>query len=276
MTAAYFGHPVVLAAVLLVAGAAAFRGVWSPCGLSMISAINPFSERSRGHRYPMTALWFGIGSVAGGALLGAIGAAGAMVVSALAFGSSTVALCALVCCLITLAADSRSFGVRLPLIPRQVNERWIGGYRRWVYASGFGAQIGVGLATYVMTAAVYLTPVLGALSGSAGFALCAGLVFGLVRGLAVLMSSRAHGPEPLLALHRRLAALEPWSLRVTMVVQAGAALLFGWAADGLPGLIVVGALLATAAFARLARSKPARLISSDGSDVSRPTPAQVR
>jgi MFS family permease len=236
-------------AALLVASAAAFRGVWSPCGLSMISAINPFTERSRGHRYGFTAAWFIVGSVLGGSILGGIGVLGALLVSAISPPTGILVALAAACALITLAADARAFGIRLPLIPRQVNERWIGGYRRWVYASGFGAQIGVGLATYVMTAAVYLTPVLGALSGSGPFALGLGVVFGFVRGSAVLISSRARGPELLLALHRQMAALELWSLRLTIFVQAAAALVLAGASAGrggaavVVGLVVVGALL---------------------------------
>jgi hypothetical protein len=186
--------------------------------------------------------------VLGGSLLGGIGVLGALLVSAISPPAGILVAFAAGCALITLAADSKAFGIRLPLIPRQVNERWIGGYRRWIYASGFGAQIGVGLATYVMTAAVYLTPILGALSGSGPFALGLGILFGFVRGSAVLISSRARGPELLLALHRRMAALEPWSLRLTIFVQAAAALIFAWASGGpveaavVVGLVVVGAL----------------------------------
>jgi hypothetical protein len=64
----------------------------------------------------------------------------------------------------------------------------------------------------------------------------------------VLISSRARGPELLLALHRRVAALEPWSLRFTMAVQAVAVMVYGWVSAGpvgaavVVGLVVVGAL----------------------------------
>ena len=74
------GGEAALAATLLIVVTAAIRGIWSPCGLSMISAINPFSERSRGHRFWLTAVWFVVGSVLGGAGLGALGAVGALMV----------------------------------------------------------------------------------------------------------------------------------------------------------------------------------------------------
>ena len=232
------------ALTFVIAISAAVRGIWSPCGLSMISAINPFSERARGNRYWLTAAWFVSGSVAGGAALGSIGAVGAMLLSPLALSLPLSAAVAAVCSLATVASDTSAFGFGLPLHPRQVNERWLGRYRRWVYAAGFGAQIGVGLATYIMTAAVYLVPILGALSGSWQFAISCGIAFGLVRGLAVLISGRAHTPEALRRLHRRLDRVGPWSLRVAVLIQAGAALGFGYLAAGWSGLALCVVLVA--------------------------------
>ncbi len=222
------------ALIMLITVTAAIRGIWSPCGLSMISAINPISERARGHRYWLTAFWFVVGAVVGGAVLGAVGAFAAVLVSAASVTASVTAGLAAVCCAVTLGSDAAITGFRLPLIPRQVNERWLAGYRRWAYASGFGAQIGVGLATYVMTAAVYLIPVLGALSGSASFALGLGLLFGIVRGLAILLTARVHRPGQLLDLHRALAALGPASIRLAMLVQAAGFVLFAALAGGWP------------------------------------------
>ena len=45
-----------------------------------------------------------------------------------------------------------------------VDERWLVKYRRWIYAGGYGVQIGTGFATYVMTAGVYLLLVLAGLT----------------------------------------------------------------------------------------------------------------
>ena len=67
--------------------------------------------------------------------------------------------------LFTATSDLRPFGLHLPINPRQVNELWLGKFRSWVYGVGFGWQIGVGFATYIMTAAVYLTVALAALTG---------------------------------------------------------------------------------------------------------------
>jgi len=249
-TAATSGVVAFVSVTALVTVVAAVRGVWSPCGLSMISAINPFTERSRGNRYWLTAIWFVAGSVLGGAVLGAIAAIGALLWGSVAasapVSASAVAVTAGIAsvgCLVAAASDSSAFGFRLPGHPRQVNEQWLGRYRRWVYACGFGVQIGVGFATYIMTAAVYLTVLLGALSGSVALAFAVGLLFGLVRGLAVLLSSRARDPRALRQLHRRLDLLAPWSLRAAMLVEVAGAVVLGYAAAGPVGLALVAALL---------------------------------
>src|SRR3954462_14413626 len=73
---------VLLVTALAVAAVSAIRGVWSPCGLSMLSSITPMTERGRGHRFGVTAAWFVVGAIVGGASLGALAAAAAAGVSA--------------------------------------------------------------------------------------------------------------------------------------------------------------------------------------------------
>lgn len=227
-----------------VALCAAVRGVWSPCGLSMLSTITPVSERSRQHRYAATAAWFVVGAVAGGLSTGACAALLALVVSAAHLSAQARLGIALGGALVALAADVRLFGFRLPLHARQVDETWLGRYRPWVYGAGFGWQIGTGFATYIMTAAVYLLVLVGALTASplTALALCAG--FGLVRGLAVYLSAGATTPEALRAVHRRFEQLEPASRSLvlvaesTLAVAAAAAL---WTTAPALGVAVVGA-----------------------------------
>jgi len=248
---------VYLAVTAIVAVAAAARGLWSPCGLSMISAINPFSERSRGNRYWLTACWFIAGSLIGGALLGGAAAVLAMLWSTLTVPFAVSAAIATGCAVIALISDNPTFGFRLPGHPRQVNERWLGRYRRWVYAAGFGVQIGSGFATYIMTAAVYLTAALAVLSGSWGVALGTGLLFGLVRGTAVLTSAGAADPVALRELHRLLDLLGPWSVRVVVLVEAGVALTLGFLAVGIVGTAVIAVILVAGGYLTWSRRRPA-------------------
>ncbi|HEV2886013.1 MAG TPA: hypothetical protein VGX49_03815 [Jatrophihabitans sp.] len=229
------------AAALAIAAVSGARGTWSPCGLSMISAINPLSERARGNRYFLTAGWFVFGSVLGGIALGSASGLLAFALRPLADQRAAVLWIAAVACLVALAADRRVAGFQLPLHPRQVNELWLTRYRRWLYAAGFGVQIGAGFATYIMTAATYLAVVLAALTGSPALALVAGTVFGLVRGLAVLLSARCRTAQALRQLHLRLSRLEPVSLRAAMAAEALTAGGLGFAAAGV--VAGVGALL---------------------------------
>lgn len=232
------------AAGLLIAAVSGARGTWSPCGLSMVSAINPLSERARGNRYWLTAAWFLVGSVLGGAVLGTGSAALAFVLRPLADHRGAASLIAGLACLVALAADRRLAGFQLPLHPRQVNELWLTRYRRWLYAAGFGAQIGTGFATYIMTAATYLVVAVPALSGSPALALRAGLLFGLVRGLAVLLSARCRTAQSLRQLHLRLSSLEPASFWAAMAAEALAAGVLGYAVAGV--IAGAGALLLAA------------------------------
>jgi hypothetical protein len=248
-----------------VAVAAAVRGTWSPCGLSMVSAVNPFSERSRGNRYWITTLWFIAGSLAGGALLGSGAGVAAWILRPLAHHPAVVLPVAVAGCLVAIAADLEVPGLHLPLHPRQVNELWLDQYRRWIYAAGFGLQVGIGFATYIMTAATYLLVLLAGLAGSPAAGLRAGLLFGFVRGLAVLCSSRARTPDALRLLHRRLSVAEPWSLRAVIAVEAAAALSLGYAALGVRGAAVAAAALLAVSGHRLAGRRSAKRGGGTGS-----------
>jgi hypothetical protein len=224
-------------AALAVAAVAGARGTWSPCGLSMVSAINPLSERARGNRYWLTACWFVFGSVLGGLALGAAG--GLLAFAAHPLPTTAALWLGVAACLVTLAADRRLAGFGLPLHPRQVNELWLTQYRRWLYAAGFGAQIGLGFATYIMTAATYLMVALAVLTGSPTLAAATGVMFGLVRGLAVLLSARCRNAQALRRLHLLLSRLEPASLRAAVAAQTLAAGGLGYAVAGPAGGIGV-------------------------------------
>ena len=206
--------------------AAAMRSTWSPCGLSMLSSLTPFGERGRGHRYGATAAWFVLGATAGGATLGVVALSLAAAGSALGVHGHPLVVASVVAvvALLGAAVDVGVFGDLLPLVRRQVDDRWLSRYRAWVYAGGFGWQIGAGVATYVMTSAVFVFVVLAALSADplASFVVATG--FGAARGTAVFLTGRASNPAALRSLHRRLErAAEPvrW---IAICAQAASAL----------------------------------------------------
>ena len=146
--------PMLVFALVLIAVAvvAAVRGVWSPCGLSMLSSITPMTEAGRGNRFAVTAGWFVAGGVLGGVTLGVLAAAGAWGVAALDLTLGTRAAIGATLAVGTAAIDLGLTGIGLPIFKRQVNDAWLRTYRSWVYGAGFGWQNGFGLATYIMTA----------------------------------------------------------------------------------------------------------------------------
>jgi hypothetical protein len=235
---------------LVVAVAAAVRSTWSPCGLSMLSSITPFAERGRGHRYGATAGWFVAGATLGGATLGGAAAFVAWAVAATGSGGDGVRLGLAATLAVTAAlVDGGAFGPVLPVIRRQVDDRWLTRYRPWVYGLGFGWQIGVGLATYVMTAGVLLVGAFGALSGSPVLALLLGSVFGAGRGSSVLLTRRAQAPDALRDLHRWLDRIGPAVARIVVALEAAAG-----------GALAVGTGLAVSGSVPSAYGGPAELL----------------
>ncbi|CAN5747902.1 hypothetical protein BH23ACT2_BH23ACT2_18390 [soil metagenome] len=240
----------LLLLALTVAGVSAIRGVWSPCGLSMLSSITPMTEAGRGNRFSVTAVWFVLGGIVGGLSLGALAAGAAAGLAALELTATTRVGVAAAVAMVCASIDLGIFGIDLPIFKRQVNDAWLRRYRSWVYGSGFGWQIGFGVATYIMTAGVLLTVALAVLTASPVQAIAIGLVFGLVRGSAVYLGRSATSPAALGQIHQRLDAAAPTARAAAAGVQVlAAAILAGVAWHPLGALAVVAgaAGVATAA-----------------------------
>ena len=228
----------VVAFALVIALAAAVRSTWSPCGWSMLSQITPVAEAGRQQRFARTAAWFILGSVLGGLTLGVAIALGAAAVSVAGLGSHAALVLVVAFAVVSAAVDARVLGFAPPFLRRQVNEDWLSNYRSWVYGGGFGWQIGAGVTTYVMTEAVPLMIVLGVISARPWAGLLIGGVFGLVRGLAVLLGAPIRTFPALLEFHR---GFERWAEPVRQIVigvQVAVAAIAAW--------IVAPALVAAA------------------------------
>jgi hypothetical protein len=235
----------------VIALAAAARSTWSPCGLSMLSQITPMAEAGRHQKFARTASWFVAGAVLGGVTLGAAIAGIAIALNAAGIEQSTAITLIAGCAFTAAAVDANLFGFGPPFLPRQVNEAWLSRYRAWVYGGGFGWQIGAGVTTYVMTAAVPLMIVVGALSANAWAAVAIGAAFGLARGLAVLLGARLHNPAALIAFHRRFDAWGEPVGRTVIGVQLLVAVVAAW----IVAPIVVASGVAIAAIVLLASTR---------------------
>lgn len=228
----------------LTAVAAAVRSTWSPCGLSMLSTITPMAERSRGRNWWATATWFLLGALLGGATLGLAAAALAALVGTAAATTTTLLALGAGAAVVAVALDLGVAGTTMPHHRRQVNEQWLDQFRSWVYGVGFGWQIGTGYATYIMTAAVYLTVALAALTGSplTAFGIC--VLFGAVRGLAIFLGVRLDEPVKVALFHFRFEEIGPIVRRVVIGVQVAVALALAAGAFELTGALVAAAVCA--------------------------------
>jgi hypothetical protein len=238
--------------LLITVLVAAVRGLWSPCGLSMLSSLNPVSEQARGHRFWLTALWYLAGAVAGGALLGGACALGAVGIDRSSPPTVLIWSLVLAGASVAVASDLRLGGWSLPVHPRQVDVRWLSTYRRWIYSAGYGLQIGTGFATYIMSAAVYLLAALAVLTGRPAEAFAAGVLFGLARGLGIALAAYARDPGRLRSLLARVDAAAAPSVLVAAVAQTGVATAAAWFLAGpLPAAsvaVLLGAAVLTSAW----------------------------
>jgi sulfite exporter TauE/SafE len=180
----------------------------------MLSSINPLGERARGQRFWLTATWYVIGSLIGGA---AMGAGAGTVGSFLPAGDwriwATVGV-------LLIGMTLELLGKVPPSRHRQVDENWLTRYRGWVYGLGFGLQLGLGVATIVTSASVYTTILVAALSGSPVLGAMIGGAFGLVRSMPIVLVSTAGDPQSLRNVMRRLQARLPVARIVVVATQA--------------------------------------------------------
>jgi len=107
---------------------------------------------------------------------------------------------------------------------RQVNENWIGRYRGWVYGAGFGLQLGLGFAVFVMSWGYWAMLMIAFVSGSAVAGTLLGAVFGLGRGLLLLLSRSSTSTERLHRFHRTMMGSKALVFRATGLVTASAGL----------------------------------------------------
>jgi hypothetical protein len=182
----------------------------------MLASITPLGERGRGFSWKVTATAFAVGAVGSGALAGAaVGALGSL----LPRGSAWRGLALAVVLAMTVVFDATPLRGRLPSSSRQVNEEWLGRYRGWVYGIGFGAQLGVGVATIVTSAAVYATAATALLCSDPLIGALIGAMFGVLRALSLLPARTVHDVGALGALHRRLGRAEDEVRRAVALLE---------------------------------------------------------
>lgn len=205
---------------LVTALGAAVRGNWSPCGESLQAQIHPLGERSRGNVWGVTMAAFTAGSmVAGAALTYLLGLVGGVLIE---FGDSAIWIAGI----LAVAAGALDLSLLKPWTPRrQVNENWIGRYRGWIYGAGFGLQLGLGFAVFVMSWGYWAMLAIAFVTGSAATGALFGATFGVGRGLLLLLSRTSTTTERLHSFHRTMMRYKSVVFRATGAATAVAGLL---------------------------------------------------
>jgi len=182
----------------------------------MLASITPLGEWGRHNSWHRTVTAHVLGSTAAALALGA--ALGAVGQTAGTQHADAWRLAALALVLAAALAVELS-GRRLPGPQRQVDERWLDEYRGWVYGVGYGAQLGLGLTTVVVSGAIYLVLAAALLCGSAFLGATIVGIFGFVRGVTVLSTARVDSPERLRQLHARVSASATPVARAALVLE---------------------------------------------------------
>jgi hypothetical protein len=182
----------------------------------MLASITPLGERGRRSNWALTTSMHVIGSVAGGAAVGAL--AGLLGWLTLSGVSIHVRLAALAAALALGLAWELARGT-VPGPRRQVDERWLDRYRGWVYGLGYGAQLGTGLVTVVVSSTVYVVPVACLLTAEPLSGCAIGAVAGLLRGVIVFTAARVATPERLVAFHARMRVMERPARTAVLALQ---------------------------------------------------------
>lgn len=183
----------------------------------MMTSITPVGEMARQQRWSVTTAAYLVGSLVGGAAVGAL--LGAVSVPVRAVVGPTAALVLLL--VVAVAGLLADRGVLpLPSWHRQVDERWLTTYRGWVYGAGFGLQLGAGLATIITASATYVVLAAAVLSGSVLAGTLVGATYGLVRALPLLAFARVRTPAALRTAMQRVEAWRAPAAQVTTVAQA--------------------------------------------------------
>jgi hypothetical protein len=189
----------------------------------MLASISPLVERTPGRRWWRTATSYLIGSVVGGAALGAaLGTVGRL----FRLGGGLLVVTAGVA---LLAALADLLG-RVPSRHRQVDETWLTTYRDWVIGGGFGIQLGFGAVTIVTSASTYLAWWFELATGSALWATVIGASFGVARALPLLAMSGVHDTGGLRRRNAAIVTALPTARRITVGAQFATAGLLGIAA----------------------------------------------
>lgn len=217
--------------VLVIAGlVAGMTGSWSPCGLSMIATLGP-EGHTGGRRTTLAAC----AAFAPAALVGGAITFGCCALVGMALGGGSLALGAGACLAFVFAALELRDAPIVPQIRRQVPEHW----RRFMplplAAAGYGALLGLGFTTFVLTFAVPALAAVALALGDPLAGLAIGVAFGLGRALPIVvlapLSRSGVGVRAIELMHERPSILRAFRFADGLALLACAAVLWAQSSD---------------------------------------------
>lgn len=182
----------------------------------MLSSITPLGERGRQHQWSLTVAIYIMAAGLGGA---AVGVTTALVGRLILGSAQTGWRLGVVAAALVLGFGWELSGRGVPGPRRQVDERWLVRYRRWVYAGGYGVQLGPGITTIVVSSSVYVIWLASFISGDPLAGALIGAAAGVMRGASLLTAGRVNSPARLISFHRRMAAREQPARRLALAAQ---------------------------------------------------------
>jgi hypothetical protein len=244
------GLEIALVTAALLAG---LTGTWSPCGFSMIETIGPVGHTGGRATTASACVTFTIGAVTGGVVtFGVLSTVGALVHGAddrIAYGlGAVIALAAAL-------AELRGTSIA-PQLRRQLPEHWRRAMPMQLAAGLYGALLGLGFTTFVLTFGVFALAAIVLAVGEPAVGVAVGIAFGIGRALPIAAIA------PL--------ADRPAGIRVTEAMAEHPAIYRGFRfGDGVALLAVATALVVTVpATASRTETRPAADPATAGDDLA--------
>jgi hypothetical protein len=221
----------MLTACLIVAAViAGVTGAWSPCGLSMVETLAPTGYAGRLRTSLLACATFALGALTGGLVtFGSLALAG----QALGAGGAVAAVAAAVLAAAAAAAEARGVRIR-PQVRRQVPEGWRRTLPVPVAAAGYGALLGLGFTTFILSFAVWALAGAALALGDPALGVAIGLAFGAGRALPVVLLAPSGANAVTAAMCERPAVLRTLR-RGDAIALAACALALATAAPGAGG-----------------------------------------
>jgi sulfite exporter TauE/SafE len=167
-------------------------------------------------------------ATAGGALAGAaLGWLGAQVADAAAWLGTAAVVAAALLAVYAVALESAGRVAPLPERAAQVPRRWTLWRNRSRTAVAFGLMLGAGGFTWLHHAAMYVLALIAAFSASPAVGAAVGALYGLGRGLMLVVAWLRRGESPSDAVRRAGAAL-PVAAGLTVLTIAAAVAAAQW------------------------------------------------